>query len=88
MEGHGLPWWEPRFQGICYMHGMCFDMLTPMLYIFVCRKIYGVIRGLPHGDERQLHLKVRVRCGQEELMVDILVDTGAQVSLVRRGLFK
>ena len=38
----------------------------------------------PHGDERQLHLKVRVRCGQEELVVDVLVDTGAQVSLVRR----
>ena len=42
----------------------------------------------PHGDERQLHLKVRVRCRQEELVVDVLVDTGAQVSLVRRGLFK
>ena len=42
----------------------------------------------PHGDERQLHLKVRVRCGQEELVVDGLVDTDAQVSLVRRGLFK
>ena len=42
----------------------------------------------PHGDERQLHLKVRVRCGQEELLVDVLVDTGAQVSSVRRGLFK
>ena len=42
----------------------------------------------PQGDERQLHLKVHVRCGQEESMVDVLVDTGAQVSLVRRGLFK
>ena len=41
-----------------------------------------------HGDERQLHLKVPVRCGQEELVVDVLVDTGAQVSLVPRGLFK
>ena len=40
------------------------------------------------GDERQLHLKVRVLCGQEELVVDVLVDTGAQVSLVRGGLFK
>ena len=30
---------------MCYMHGMCFDMLTPMLYISLCRKIYGVIRG-------------------------------------------
>ena len=45
MEGHGIPWWEPRFGGICYMHGMCFAMLTPMLYISVCRKICGVIRG-------------------------------------------
>ena len=42
----------------------------------------------PHGNERQLHLKVRVWCGQDEFVVDVLVDTGAQVSLVRRGLFK
>ena len=42
----------------------------------------------PHGDERQLHLKVRVGSGREEKVVDVLVDTGAQVSLVRRGLFK
>ena len=47
----------------------------------------GVVH-TPHGDERQLHLKVRVRCGREEKVVDVLVDTGAQVSLVRRGLFK
>ena len=33
------------FEGMCYMHCMCFDMLTPMLYISVSRKIYGVIRG-------------------------------------------
>ena len=32
-------------EGMCYMDGMCFAMLTPMLYISVCRKIYGVIRG-------------------------------------------
>ena len=42
----------------------------------------------PQGDEPQLHLQVRVRCGREKLVVDVLVDTGAQVSLVRRGLFK
>ena len=42
----------------------------------------------PQVDEPQLHLKVRVRCGQEELVVEVLVDTGAQVSLVRRRLFK
>ena len=45
MEGHGISWWEPLFEGMCYMHGMCFDMLTPTLYISVCRKIYGVIPG-------------------------------------------
>ena len=33
------------FEGMCYMHGMCFPMLTPMLYISDCRKICGVIRG-------------------------------------------
>ena len=41
----------------------------------------------PHGDERQLHLKVRVRCGKKEVIADVLVDTDAQVSLVRKGLF-
>ena len=41
----------------------------------------------PHGDERQLHLRVRVWCGKKEVIADILVDTGAQVSLVRKGLF-
>ena len=41
----------------------------------------------PHGDERQLHLKVRVRCGKKEVIAGVLVDTGARVSLVRKGLF-
>ena len=30
MEGHGISWWEPLYEGMCYIHGMCFDMLTPM----------------------------------------------------------
>ena len=33
------------FKGMCYMDGMCFAMLMPMLYISVCRTIRGVIRG-------------------------------------------
>ena len=33
------------FKGMCYMDGMCFALLTPMLYISVCREIRGVIRG-------------------------------------------
>ena len=32
------------FEGMCYMHGMCFDMLTPMLYIFVWPKRWGATR--------------------------------------------
>ena len=43
MEGHGIPWWEPLFEGMCYMHGMCFDMVTPMLYIFVPKR-WGATR--------------------------------------------
>ena len=41
----------------------------------------------PEGDGRQLQLKVRVMCGRKEVIADVLVDTGAQVSLVRNGLF-
>ena len=33
------------FEGMYYRHGMCLAVLTPMLYISVCRKICGVIRG-------------------------------------------
>ena len=33
------------FRGMCYMDGMCFAMLTPILYISVCRNICGVIGG-------------------------------------------
>ena len=38
------------------------------------------------GHERQLHLKVRVLCGEVKKVFDVLVDTGAQVSLVKAGL--
>ena len=33
------------FEGMCYMDGVCFAMLTPMLYIPRCRKIHGVALG-------------------------------------------
>ena len=33
------------FKSMCYMHGMCFAMLTPMLYTSVCTKICRVIHG-------------------------------------------
>ena len=32
------------FEGMCHMHGMCFAMLTPILYISVCGKTHGVAR--------------------------------------------
>ena len=32
------------FEGMCYMHGLCLDMLTPMLYIFVWPKRGGTTR--------------------------------------------
>ena len=36
--------------------------------------------------KRQLHLKVRALCREVEKVFDVLVDTGAQVSLVNAGL--
>ena len=41
----------------------------------------------PHGDERQLHLKMWVRCGQKEVVAYVLVDARAQLDLIRKGLF-
>ena len=38
------------------------------------------------GRERQLHLKVRALCGEVAKVFDVLVDTGAQVGLVKAGL--
>ena len=38
------------------------------------------------GRERQLHLKVCALCGEVEKVFDVLVDRGAQVSLVKAGL--
>ena len=38
------------------------------------------------GREQQLHLKVRALCREVEKVFDVLVDTGAQVSLVKAGL--
>ena len=40
------------------------------------------------GRERHLHLKVRALCGEVEKVFDVLVDTGAQVSLVKAGLLQ
>ena len=42
----------------------------------------------PQEDERQLHLKVRVRCGQEKLVVDVLVDTDLMEWMCVNGQFQ
>ena len=36
--------------------------------------------------ERQLHLKIRALCGEVERVFNVLLDTGAQVSLVKACL--
>ena len=33
------------YHGGSHVLRVCVDMLTPILYISVCRRIYGVIRG-------------------------------------------
>ena len=38
------------------------------------------------AKQRPLHPKVRALCGEVEKVFDVLVDTGAQVSLVKAGL--
>ena len=38
------------------------------------------------GRERQRHLKIRALCREVEPVFNVLVDTGAQVSLVNAGL--
>ena len=37
------------FEGMFFMHGICLDMLTPMLYIFVCSERPGAIRDKGFG---------------------------------------
>ena len=69
---------QPKIYTICD-HTLEVLMHPDVLELHAVRVIHT-----PQGEERQLHLNVRVRCGQEELVV----DTGAQVSLVWRGLFK
>ena len=64
---------QPRIYGI-RDHTLEVLMHPNVLELHAVRVVHT-----PQGDERQLHLKVRVRCGQEELVVDVLVDTGAQV---------
>ena len=38
------------------------------------------------GRERQLHLRVGALCGEVGIVFDVLVDTSAQVNLVKTGL--
>ena len=76
MDGHGRP-------KIYTFRDHTLEVLlhSSILELLVLRVLHT-----PHGDERQLHLKVRLRYLKKEVMADALVDTGAQVSLVRKGL--
>ena len=67
------------------------EHMTPVLHQLLIELLeepeilsWHVVR-LP-GRERQLHLKIRALCGQLERVFNVLVDTGAQVSLVKAGL--
>ena len=63
-------------------------VITPWQFLCTVAQLHAVrVVHTPHGDERQLHLKVRVMCGCKEVTADVLLDTGGQVSLVRNGLF-
>ena len=77
MDGHD----QPKFYTI-REHTLAVLMHPSVLELHAVRVVHT-----PHGDERQLHLKVRVRCGKKEVIADVLVDTGAQVSLVPKGFF-
>ena len=77
VDGHDQPKmytiWDPGLEAL--MH-------PSILELHAVRAVHT-----PHGDHRQLHLKVLQRCGKKEVIADALVDTGARVSLVRKGLF-
>ena len=60
-----------------------FKVLRPLKVI----ELYAVrVVCTPRGLERHLHLKVRLRSGKNGVMTDVLVDTGAQVSVVQQGV--
>ena len=61
------------------LHQSLIELLEPpeILSLHAVRRV---------GCERQLHLTVRALCGEVEKVFDVLVDTGAQVSLFKAGL--
>ena len=77
IEGHD----QPKIYTI-YDHTLEVLMHPSILELHAVRVVHT-----PDGDKRQLHLKVRVQCGNKGVIADVLFDTGAQVSLVQKGLF-
>ena len=69
------------------IHDILDHTLAVLMHPFVLELHAVRLIRTPHGNERQWHLKVRVMCGRNEVVADVLVDTGGQVSLVRKGLF-
>ena len=63
----------------CDLHQSLIELLE-RLEILILHAVRRV------GRERQLHLKIRALCKEVERVFNMLVDTGAQVSLVGAGL--
>ena len=63
------------------LHQSLVELLEPPQIL----SLHGVRRV---GRERQLQLKLRALCGEVEKVFDVLVDTGAQISLVKAGLLQ
>ena len=62
------------------------DLHQSLLKLLERREILSLHAVRRVGRERQLHLKVRALCGEVEKVFDVLVDMGAQVSLVKARL--
>ena len=78
-EDHPDRSWMLQMGSLSQLSTTCTSRLSSFLSLHAVRRV---------GPERQLHLKVRALCGEVEKVFDVLVDTGAQVSLVKAGLLQ
>ena len=67
LDGHDQP----------KIHTMGYHTLKALMHASVLELHAVRVVHTPHSDEQQLHLKVRVRCGNKEVIRDVWVDTGA-----------
>ena len=63
-------------------HTLKLLMLSSVLELQAVRVVHT-----PHRDEWRLNLKVLVRFTKKVVIANVLLDSGAQMSLVQKGLF-